>query len=145
MTRADCIPVSAEAGGRDHFSCSSGAWELLLKLGNAFGWKSSGTRYVPDDPAATPEQPPPHDYQPGDQPDSKWIAAADALEWAKALSEARSSPHLTTMIGERPRAAVLRGTATTEQLRSVNAPFRITMDEFIVYAFGGEFAFFRSR
>lgn len=134
---------STDAGGRDHFSCSSSAWELLLELGNAFGWKPLDTSYVPGNLAAVPEVPTRHDYSPGDRQDSKLIDALDALNWASALSEARSSPHLAAMIGDRPSVAALRETATEEQ-RSVSAPFITTMNEFITYAFGGKFAFSRS-
>ena len=49
------------------------------------------------------------------------------------------------MIGDRPQAATLRKNTTADALRSVNAPFVTTMNEFIAYAFGGEFVFFRSR
>ncbi len=132
---------SVEAGGRDRFSCSAGAWGLLLDLGKAFGWKSHGTSYVPSDLALVPDRLARHDYQPGDAQDSKLVDAADALEWAKALSAARDSPHLTAMIGDRTPVAVPHHTATSEELRSANVPFIIIMDEFIAYAFDGEFVF----
>lgn len=135
---------SAEPGGRDHFSCTSDTWNLLLDLGKAFGWKPLGTSYVPSDIAIVPDNLARHDYQPGDAQDSKLVDAADTLEWAKALSEARDSPHMTAMIGDRPPPVTLPETATVEAARSANAPFSIIMDEFITYAFGGEFVFFHA-
>ena len=138
------VRFSVEPGGRDQFSCSLSAWELLLELGNTFGWKSLGTTYVPSDLAVEFDNPTRHDYLPSDQQDSKSIDALDALNWATALSEARNSPHLTAMIGNRPLIVTLRETAAAETLSSVSAPFITTMNEFIAYAFGGKFAFSRS-
>lgn len=136
---------SIEPGGRDHFSCSSYAWELLLEIGETFGWKSLGTSYVPGDFAIVPNNLARHGYRPGDPQDSKLVDATDAIQWAKALSEARASPHLAAMIGDRPLIVALHATATAEELRSMNAAFTTTMDEFIAYAFGGEFEFSRSQ
>lgn len=136
---------SAEPGGRDRFSCSTDNWELLLDTGKAFGWKAQGTLYVPTDIAIVPDSPARHDYQPGDAQDSKSVATADAFEWARALSEARNSPHLAAMLGDRPAIAVLHQAATTEEVRSAHAPFITIMDEFIAYAFGGGFEFFRLK
>ncbi len=135
---------SVEAGGRDHFSCSSSAWDLLLELGHTFGWKPLGTSYAPSDTAMAPDNPTRHDYRPSDRQDSKLVVAADALAWAAALNEARSSPHLAIMLEERRLVATSSNTSSADALRSVNTPFVSTMDEFIAYAFGGAFEFFRS-
>lgn len=135
---------SAEPGGRDHFSCSGYAWALLLEIGVTFGWKSLGSSYVPGDIAMVPDSLARHGYQPGDQQDSKLVDGADAIEWAKALSEARASPHLAAMIGDQPLVAAMHEMDTTEEWLSINAPFVTTMDEFIAFAYGGEFTFSRS-
>jgi hypothetical protein len=139
---------SAEAGGRDRFSCSSVAWELLIELGQAFGWKPRGAVYLPAAIASRTAPAAPavrHDYQAGDPKDHKKVEADDAIAWAAALSEARRSPHLAAMLGARPAPAAVSGELTAEQLRSVNAPFSATLDEFIQYAFGGAFVFARAN
>lgn len=136
---------SAETGGRDRFTCSCAAWELLIELGQAFGWKPRGAMYLP---AAISSRSPPvlrHDYQPGDPKDYKQVEAEDAVAWAVALSEARRSPHLAAMLGARPGPSILSGETSAEQLSSANAPFSTTLDEFIEYAFGGAFVFARAN
>lgn len=136
---------SPEPGGRDHFSCSVGAWQLMLDVGKAFGWKSLGTRYVPGNMATFCDSPATrHGYRPGDVRDKKLVDALDALEWARALSAARTAPRLSDMIGDGPPITALRHPATAEAVRSANAPFTTTMDEFIEYAFNGEFEFYGS-
>jgi hypothetical protein len=131
---------NAEPGGRDRFSCSSSAWELLIEVGQTFGWKSQGTTYrAPND--ENPEQDARHDYHPGSRRDFKFITRADATGWANALSEARKSSHLEAMIGQRPGPITLPPETSGEALSSANAPFAVVMDEFIQYAFGGAFRF----
>jgi hypothetical protein len=131
---------SMTTNGRDYWSCGVDAWELLLDLGKTFGWKPQGTRYAPADTVTVPDRLALHGYRPGDHQDNKRIAADDALAWAHALIEARSSPHLLSMIGERDQAA-LSGDATPAQLLVINAPFAAVMDDFIDYAARGEFCF----
>lgn len=132
---------SVESGGRDRFSCSSPAWELLIEVAQTFGWKALGATYRPPND----ENPEPdsvrHDYRPGSRRDFKFVTRADATAWANALSEARKSPHLDAMIGARPGAITLPPGTSAEALQSANAPFAVVMDEFIVYAFGGAFCF----
>jgi hypothetical protein len=140
----DMLRNSAERGGRDRFACSSVAWDLLLELGQAFGWKPLGTIYLPTAVSSRAASGVRHDYQPGDPKDSKQVEVEDAIAWAQALSEARRSPHLAAMLGDRPGPAALNVGASAEQLSSVNAPFNTTLDEFIEYAFGGAFVFARS-
>jgi hypothetical protein len=123
-----------EAGARDHFSCSMDAWNLLLELANSFGWKPMGTSYAPGSFSAAPDNPTRHDYQPGDQRDSKLVLEADAIGWGAALSEARSSPHVNAMLSHRPGGSTLL----------TNMLLHTTLDEFITYAFSGAFAFSRS-
>ena len=136
MTRID-----AQAGGLQHFACSSAAWELLLELGQSFGWKPAGTTYMPARVKEVPDAAVRHDYRPGDTRDRKCINGEDALVWARALSEARHSPHLDTLLGSRPAPTVLAESASVDQVRSANAPFTVVMDEFIEYAFAGPFSF----
>lgn len=135
---------SAEPGGRDRFSCSSIAWELLIELGTTFGWKPKGAVYLPAVGAVRAVLAARHDYRAGDPQDPKQVEADDATEWAAALSAARRSPHLTAMLGARPGLATLGTDASDEQVRSVNAPFTAILDEFIEYAFGGAFVFSRA-
>jgi hypothetical protein len=136
------VRESAKAGGRNRFSCSSAAWDLLLDLGRDNGWKPSGTSYARNNAAAAAVPAPVrHGYRPGNHRDYKRIDAEDAVAWARSLSEARRSPQLAAVIGERPGPVVLREGTSVEELRSANAPFPAVMDEFIEYAFGGEFAF----
>lgn len=132
---------SIEPGGRDHFSCSTGHWRLLLDIGKSFGWKSHGTRYVPGDIVVLPGNLARHGYRPGDAQDRKVVDATDALEWARALTEARNSQHLIAMIVDHHPVAVPQLKAMTEEQLSINAPFITIMDEFIEYAFSGGFEF----
>lgn len=139
----DMVRDSAESGGRDRFSCTPEVWDLLLEVGKAFGWKPQGTSYVPS-AAVSSEMTIRHGYRPGDRQDFKRFDAEDAAALARALSEAKRSPHLAAMLGERPGPAALGSEASVEELSSANAPFAVVMDEFIEYAFGGEFSFARS-
>jgi len=124
------VRASTEPGGRDRFACSLPAWNLLLQVAEAFGWKPRGTSYSSSRPAFI-ESPVRHDYQPGDSRDQKRVEMSDSLSWAMALNEARHSPHLSAMIAA----------STVDD--EVDAPFAVVMDEFIAYAFGGAFSFAR--
>ena len=132
---------TAPRGGLQRFSCTPAAWDLLLELGHSFGWQPAGTTYVPASIKDAPETLLRHDYEPGDTRDRKCINGDDALTWARALSEARRSPHLDTMLGGRPALTVLVDSASSHEVRSANAPFTVVMDEFIEYAFAGPFSF----
>lgn len=136
---------SAEAGGRDRFSCSSATWELLVEIAKTFGWKPRGATYLPARVADHSDTAARHDYQPGDRQDYKRVEADDAIAWAVALSEARRSPHLIAMVGARPGPAVLDDRASAGEMQSAHAPFAVIMDEFIEYAFGGAFSFARAE
>lgn len=136
---------SAERGGRDRFSCSFGTWELLVEIAKTFGWKPRGTTYLPVRASDSPDTAARHGYQPGDQQDYKRIEAEDAIAWARALSEARRSPHLTAMLAARPGPAVLPDRASDTGAEGAGAPFTVVMDEFIEYAFGGAFSFARAE
>ena len=138
---------SAESGGRDRFSLSSDAWTHLLALGTTFGWQQSGTRYLrkPTAKVADIDADAVHDYLPGNHLDYKLIDADDAYAWATALSAAQSSPHMQAAVSDSADAIVLRGTPSTEATQSVNAPFAVTMTEFIEYAYGGAFSFARAK
>jgi hypothetical protein len=139
---------SAEPGGRDRYSLSSDAWTQLLVLGTTFGWQQRGTRYQRKqtdkvaDVSATADAV--HDYLPGNHLDYKRVDAEDAYAWATALSAA-SSPHMEAAVCDTADTIVLRGTPSTEATQSVNAPFAVTMTEFIEYAYGGAFSFARAK
>ena len=70
-------------GGRDHFSCSVTAWELLLELGKSFEWKPLGAGYVRRDAVDLAETAVRHGYRPGDHQDYKRVEADDAAAWAR--------------------------------------------------------------
>ena len=149
----ELVRDSYEQGGRDRYSLSSDAWLLLLEIGAVFGWKPTGTTYLrqpgkkssPSRSTVDAEPNVVRDYLPGDSHDFKRIEADDAAAWARALDAARQSPYLTTMLGERPGIVVLNDAASSDETRSANAPFAITMAEFIEYAYGGDFAFAHAR
>lgn len=140
MIRSD---AAAEGGG--HFACGLDTWQLLLELGNTFGWKSAGTSYVPSALAVMPDNPTRHDYLSGDRLDSKLVDATDAYSWANALSEARASAHLAALLSERlPVATPL--VTTSDTLLDIDADaFLTVMDEFIGYASGGSFKFWEGE
>ena len=130
--------------GVGQLACSSDAWDLLLEIGKTFGWKALGASYVPTDVEMTLNGVTRHDYQPGDRQDSKLVNTADALAWATALSEAHASLHLAEMIGDSPPISTRHETDGAEDTRVINVSFATTMDEFMAFAYGGEFTFFRS-
>jgi hypothetical protein len=132
---------SHEEGGRDLYSCSSNTWDLLLELGQAFGWQRHGTSYLRVRDSKTADTDVRHDYRPGDPRDSKQIDTSDAREWAAALTLAKDSPHLATLIGVRPVPIASSDEVTAEQAGSANAPFTAILEEFIAYASVGGFAF----
>jgi hypothetical protein len=142
---------SAESGGRDRYSLSSDAWAQLLVLGTTFGWQQRGTRYLRKSPVKTagvntdPNADAVHDYLPGNHLDYKRVDADDAYAWATALSAAQSSPHMQAALSDTANAIVLGGAPSTEATQSVNAPFAVTMTEFIEYAYGGAFSFARAK
>ena len=140
---------SVESGGRDRFSLSSDAWTQLLVLGTTFGWQQRGTRYLRKQNAKVTDADTAadavHDYLPGNHLDYKRVDADDAYAWATALSAAQSSPHMEAAVCDKADAIVLRGAPSTEATQSVNAPFAVTMTEFIEYAYGGAFSFARAK
>jgi hypothetical protein len=120
---------STDAGGRDRYSCSMGDWDLLLQIGKTFGWKPAGSTYLPAPKASVIDATVRHDYEPGDKKDYKQVDAQDAVAWAQALSEARRSPHLAAMVGVR----------SAED--AIDPRYTALLDEFIAYAYRGEFSF----
>jgi hypothetical protein len=141
----EMVRDSAEAGGRDRFSVSDEAWDLLQEIGKTFGWKPAGATYARHAAAKPLDAVVLHDYRPGDRLDAKIVADEDARAWAAALTTARHSPHLLALIGARPGVVVLDEAASKDETRSANAPFAVSMNEFIEYAFGGAFSFARSH
>lgn len=135
---------STGPGGRDRYACSSATWDLLIEIGETFGWKPRGTTYLPARGAHSADSDVRHNYQPGDDRDYKRVEADDAIEWAMALREARRSPHLAAMIGARADFLSLPAAATSDDAKSANAPVAAVMEEFIEYAGGGAFSFARS-
>src|SRR5882757_2752443 len=137
--RVNMVRDSAEAGGRDHFSCSAEAWGLLLDLAKAFDWHQHGTTYLPTNVADLTVNAVRHGYRPGDAQDYKRIFAEDALAWARALTEARRSPQLEQIVSALPASLAFNALVSSDEPPSTKAPFAIIMDEFTECAFGGEF------
>jgi hypothetical protein len=119
---------AAEAKGRDRFSCSLLAWNLLQEIGAEFGWEPKGSAYValPGAKYATPVG---RDYQPGDARDFKQVSGEDAMAWAAAVEAALVSPRLAEILTRSAPAAIPH-----ETLISV-------MREFTEYCYGGAFVF----
>jgi hypothetical protein len=143
---------SAEAGGRDLFSLDADTWQLLLEIGTTFGWKPAGTIYMRKASLKQTAQESTnessesgllalHDYQPGNYQDYKYVNADDASAWATALSVARGSHQLGSMLDAR----VANGSMTLDPELAADAPFTVALDEFIQYAFGGAFAFAQAK
>ena len=122
---------AAESQGRDRFSCPGVVWEVLLELGETFGWRPLGATYlVPAKLKVT--SPARQNYQAGGALDYKRVDAEDAMAWAGALEGAKNSPALIGMLTA--RSAAIGNGVTAESLRSL-------IDEFIQYAYGGAFTF----
>jgi hypothetical protein len=130
-SRVEMVRDAAERHGRDRFSCSLPSWDFLRDLGEAFGWHPRGTTYMTN---AGIEIPARHNYQPGDTLDYKRVDADDAIAWAGALETAKRSPYFAAMTEARS-SAMAPGGAPLE------APLSSLVDEFVVYAYGGAFAF----
>jgi len=113
---------SAERGGRDLFTCSVAEWVLFQKLGRDFGWAPLGTTYIARNVVET-STPAFHGYTPGDTADLKIVAAGDARNWARALEDRRRA--LRAEPAEAGQNVQLSG----------------LIDDFIEYAYGGEFKF----
>jgi len=81
------------------YSCSFDFWNLMLSVGEAFGWKPLGTSYLPTSfKSVQGQQTPRHDYRPGEWSDAKRVGAEDASAWAAALRVALDSSHLDSML-----------------------------------------------
>jgi hypothetical protein len=128
--------AAQEAHGRDRFSCSAREWQLLLSIGESFGWQPRGTTY--ELPANSKlDEPARRDYEPGDRSDKKLVSAEDARNWARALETARRSEQLATVIEKNAKA-------TSSNLDVGLAPLHTLLKEFGEYAFGGSFTFAHS-
>jgi len=129
--RVELLRDAAESHGRDRFSCPGAVWDLLLELGETFGWRPAGTTYLvpPKSKVTTPAR---QNYQAGDSLDYKRVEAEDAIAWASALEDSRHSPHFIAIVSA--RSAAVGGGASIDSLLSL-------IDEFIVYVYGGAFTF----
>ena len=133
MNSIKLVRDAAEHGGRDVFSCTETHWNLLLELGRVFGWSPRGTTYIPEKGTIS-EDAARHGYAAGDESDRKRIESEDAADWAAALIRARESRHADTFIEQT--------TATqSDEAPTPQAHFTAVLDEFIEYAYGGEFFF----
>jgi hypothetical protein len=129
--RVELFRDAAESQGRDLFSCPAELWELLVELGETFGWRPLGTTYLvpPKSKVVTPAR---QNYQAGSAQDYKRVEAQDAIAWAGALDGAKRSPHFIAMVSA--RSAAIGGGSSEAALLSL-------IDEFIQYVYGGAFTF----
>jgi hypothetical protein len=134
MTNVRFYRDAAEPHGRDLFACSLAQWHFLLELGRTFGWTSDGTTYElhPGSKIVSAAR---REYEPGAPSDRKLVNAEDARRLARALEDAMTSPYLPAMI-EAHATALLRDQNTVASVID-------TAGEFIQYAYGGAFVFFR--
>jgi hypothetical protein len=119
----------ARAGTDESLSCSREFWDLMLTIGNAFGWKPVGTSYLPTSFKIAPGQHiRRHDYRPGDWHDAKRLTGEDTFAWAAALRIALDSPHLSNML-----SAQQDGSATPDisTISIDDSSVRESIDEFI--------------
>lgn len=134
MTDIRLYRDAAEPHGRDLFSCSLAQWNFLLELGRTFGWAPAGTTYElrPDSKIVSAAR---RDYEPGPASDRKLVDAEDARKLAHALEDAIASPHLPAII--EAHAAAMSTSENTQ------AAVLDSAAEFIEYAYGGAFMFYR--
>lgn len=86
------------ASGDDQFSCTLTDWNFIRDLGLTFGWRPTGTTYLPQQGQRARHNPIKHDYQPGDSQDRKRVEAEDAEQWAAALDAAKRSRFISGML-----------------------------------------------
>ena len=85
--------VECVRGGPDgeHFDLSYFAWEKLIPLAEAHGWKPEGTTYEPWPVRRHAAEGRPSDYQPDEWLYATAITTTDARELAKALRAATAT------------------------------------------------------
>jgi hypothetical protein len=135
MEAITLVRDAAEPGGRNVFSCTRQEWELLVELGQAFGWLARGAAYIRQNTSSADDDVR-HGYEAGDIRDPKRVESGDALSWAAALDRARRSDRIEGLIGQTA--------AAKEQGPIDEAHFAAILDDFIEYAYGGEFSFSRA-
>jgi hypothetical protein len=128
------VRSAAEPGGRDVFSFTQREWELLVQLGQLFGWPARGATYIRHQglPAEDDVR---HGYKAGESEDPKRVDSKDALSWAAALDRARGSERID---------ALIQKTEAGQQNAINSVLFAAILDDFIEYAYGGEFSFSKS-
>jgi hypothetical protein len=128
--------AAQEANGRDRFSCSAQEWQLLLSVGESFGWKPRGTTY--ELPANSKvDEPARRDYEPGERSDKKRVGAEDARNWARALETASRSAQLAAVIESHGKRIWPHPDIEPVTLHTL-------MKEVAEYAYGGSFMFAHS-
>jgi hypothetical protein len=131
LTRA-----AGEPGGRNVFSCSHREWAMLVHLARAADWGALGTTYIR--PGAPPiEEAARHSYEPGESRDPKCVDAQDAVGWAAALDRVRRLGSLDNLIESASSELGL-------SLDTSRVHFAGVLNDFIEYAFGGQFSFARA-
>jgi hypothetical protein len=133
--------VARKQGGCERFSCNLVFWNLMLELGEAFGWKPLGAAYLAAPVKGIHEhQSVRHGYQPGAWRDAKLIETDDASGWANALSTARASSHLGNLTRSHGSIEQSIDEYGRHSQRD-DAAFLAAMDEFIDYMHKGSFSF----
>lgn len=132
MSAITLVRDAIEPGGRNVFSCTEREWELLVQLGQSFGWSGRGATYVRHVGASANDEAR-HGYRAGEPRDPKRIDSEDAMNWAAALDGARRTQRIDAM---------LEATTRTDQQGPIDPmQFAAILDDFIEYAYGGEFTF----
>jgi hypothetical protein len=125
---------ATEPGGRNVFSCTQREWELLVQLGQVFGWPARGATYIRHKSSSVDDDVR-HGYKAGESEDPKRVDSDDALSWATALVRARGSERIDALIEK---------TEGGQQNAINSVLFAAILDDFIEYAYGGEFSFSKS-
>jgi hypothetical protein len=141
MSEVVLLKLNAKTGQRDRLAVADAAWQLLLELGETFGWKPHGARYQGKSRQESDQTR--HNYEPGASNDLKYVDAEDAGEWAGALRAARDSTHLHRLVGLRLGQANHAPSALPADTVSGEARFAAVLSEFIDYASAGGFSFAR--
>lgn len=121
------------------YSCSSFAWNYLIKLGKAYGWEQLGSK-----PAAGYEEEEDNnaDYAPNSY-FHKMVEGEDAKNWATALKKALKALKAGELkIEDKQNSVLIRDDMTKDEYESANSPVGKKMiREFINFLSKGPFRY----
>ena len=120
------------ASGDDQLTCTLADWNFMRDLGLTFGWRPTGTTYLPQQGQLARHNPIKHDYQPGDIQDRKRVEADDSAHWAAALDGAKRSPFIVGMLRKHAQLQ-------NEDRSSAEPSLYSQLQSFIVFARRGAF------